>query len=126
MTNIKLFVRNGLLVVLGVIIFGACQSSEPLQANAGANFTVPMGAEPSFDGCASTGPIANYKWTILTAPGTMPDDAGKIIREVDANCSFTLDAAMGVDEVGEWVIELEVSDSRGNTSADTVQVEVTP
>jgi hypothetical protein len=33
---------------------------------------------------------------------------------------------MGVDEVGPWVIELEVRDAGGNTNTDQVQVEVGP
>ena len=72
----------------------------------------------------SSGDIVNYQWTIVEAPATMPGDAGKIIREVDPNCSFTLDANMGVDEVGQWVIELAVTDSEGQTDTDTVTVTV--
>lgn len=112
-------------LVLGLL--AACGGSNaPLQANAGTDFSVTVGEAPMFDGCASTGEIANYKWTIVSAPDKMSQDAGKVIREVDANCSFTLGAAMGVDEVGPWVIELEVRDAGGNTSTDEVQVEVGP
>lgn len=112
-------------LVLGLL--AACGGSNAsLQANAGTDFSVTVGEAPMFDGCASTGEIANYKWTIVSAPDKMSQDAGKVIREVDANCSFTLGAAMGVDEVGPWVIELEVRDAGGNTSTDEVQVEVGP
>jgi hypothetical protein len=112
-------------LILGLL--AACGgSSAPLQANAGTDFSVNIGESPTFDGCASTGEVANYKWTIVSAPDKMSDDAGKVIREVDANCSFTLGAAMGVDEVGPWVIELEVRDAGGNTNTDQVQVEVGP
>ena len=62
----------------------------------------------------------------LTPSDKMPEDAGKIIRENDANCSYTLEAAMGLGEVGEWLIELEVRDADGNVQTDTVAVEVTP
>jgi hypothetical protein len=54
----------------------------------------------------------------------MPEDVGKIIRDVDSECSFTLSSEMGVYEVGTWKIELEVRDSADNTSSDTVIVEV--
>lgn len=84
-----------------------------------------VGEAPNFEGCASTGEIVNYKWRIIDAPDKMPSDSGKIIREVDHNCSFTLGAQMGVDEVGEWVIELEVRDAEGTTNTDTGRVEVT-
>lgn len=124
MNALIFFVTIGLtLLTLGMLV--ACQSSPPLQANAGADFNVKMGESPTFDGCASTGEIVNYRWTIPSAPDKMPGDAGKVIRETDPNCSFTLGAEMGVDEVGEWVIELEVRDAEGNTNTNTVQVEVT-
>lgn len=113
---------TGLLLILSV----ACSSSQPLTADAGADFSITVGQPPHFDGCASTGEIVNYKWTIRQAPATKPEDAGKVIREVDANCAFTLGAMMGVDEVGLWLVELEVRDQAGNTSTDTVQVDVQP
>lgn len=33
---------------------------------------------------------------------------------------------MGVDEIGAWVVELQVRDAGGNTSPDTVELTVTP
>jgi hypothetical protein len=72
----------------------------------------------------STGDIVNYRWRILESPDNMPEDVGKIIRDVDSECSFTLSSEMGVYEVGTWKIELEVRDSADNTSSDTVIVEV--
>jgi hypothetical protein len=115
-----------LCTLLAAALWLAACGGERLAANAGADFSVKMGESPRFDGCASTGAIVNYKWTILAAPEAMAKDAGKVIREVDPNCSFTLEAKMGVDEAGEWVIELEVRDAQGNTAADTVTVTVTP
>lgn len=116
------------LLVMGLILtMAACQNNEPaLEADAGADFTIQMGESPTFDGCASAGDIVNYQWTIVTPSDNMPEDAGKVIRETDPNCSFTLDAEMGVDEVGTWVIELQVRDAAGNAATDTVSVEVTP
>lgn len=122
--------RNlGALAILGWIailasFLGACQGGASLKADAGEDFSVRVGESPAFDGCASTGDIVNYRWKILEAPDNMPEDVGKIIREVDNNCSFTLTAEMVVDEIGLWKIELEVSDGTGNTSTDTVLVEV--
>jgi len=101
----------------------ACQS-DSLTANAGQDFTVSVDSAPAFDGCASTGEIVNYKWIISGAPSAMISDVGKVIRAVDVNCSFTLEANMGLDEVGEWVIDLEVRDPAGNTATDSVVVTV--
>ena len=121
----RLLVSYGLGLTVTVLLV-ACQNSPALQANAGTDFDLTVGEAPTFDGCASTGDIVNYQWTIISAPGQMSGDAGKVIREVDTNCSFTLDAEMGVDEVGTWTIELTVSDAQGNTSRDTMQVDVIP
>ena len=96
-----------------------------LTADAGADFTVAVDEPPTFDGCASAGSIVNYKWTIVTAPDAMAKDAGKVLREIDPNCSFILEAAMGFQELGEWVIRLEVRDASGSTTTDTVKVTVT-
>lgn len=118
------YVSFVLLIGLTLGTVAGCGGGQAPQANAGQDFTVIVGTEPTFDGCASSGDIVNYRWTILEAPATMPEDAGKVIRDIDANCSFTLDANMGVDEVGRWVIELEVTDSEGQTGTDTVTVTV--
>ncbi|MBV7337041.1 hypothetical protein KFU94_54195 [Chloroflexi bacterium TSY] len=111
-----------LTLVCGICL--ACQNSPALQANAGEDFDVNVGDSPTFDGCLSEGEIDNYKWTVLDAPDSMPEYDGKVIREIDANCSFTLEASMLADEVGEWEIELLVDDGQGNSSADTVMVSV--
>lgn len=54
----------------------------------------------------------------------MQEDTGKVIRETEPNCAFTLEAQMGVDEVGTWRIQLEVTDAAGNRATDTVTVTV--
>ena len=118
------------LVVCTTVILAstlvACQREEPPSADAGADFSLKVGEQPTFDGCASAGDIVNYKWTIITCPEACAADEGKVIRETDPNCSFTLEATMVIEEVGLWTIELEVSDSEGNTSRDSVRVEVSP
>ncbi|MFZ0548424.1 MAG: hypothetical protein WAM60_23450 [Candidatus Promineifilaceae bacterium] len=111
-----------LTIILGLLLIGC--SNSPLTANAGEDFEISVGDTPTFDGCASTGNIDNYRWTIVEAPEAMAGDVGKIIREVDVNCSFTLDASMGLDEVGEWGIQLEVSNSAGERDTDQVTVTV--
>ena len=89
------------------------------------DFSVPVGEAPTFDGCASTGEIVNYAWTLRETPSNMADDVNKPLREQEESCEFTLESNMIVDEVGTWVIELEVSDAQGTASTDTVRVEVT-
>ena len=123
MEQLKILVTIGAVLV----ILAACQgSSEPLQANAGTDFTVKVGEKPTFDGCVSTGNIENYKWMVVSAPGQMVQDSGKVICEVEPDCSFTLDSAMKPGEAGEWVLRLEVKDAQGNASTDEVIVSVEP
>jgi hypothetical protein len=51
---------------------------------------------------------------------------GKVIRDGDASCAFTLERPLQYQDIGVWLIELEVTDSWGSTSADTVILTVTP
>lgn len=98
-------------------------AAAPLTADAGDDFMVTVGEVPTFDACRSTGEIENYSWTVLAPPEAVPDDAGKLIREIEDDCRFTLDDAMVIEEVGEWVIQLEVR-SGDETQTDTVTVTV--
>jgi hypothetical protein len=112
------------LIAMALFVSACTGGTDPLTANAGNDFSTKTSERPRFDGCASTGNIVNYKWTILSAPEKMRADAGKVIREIEPNCAFTLDAEMEVDEVGLWEIQLEVRDGEGNMSVDTVIVTV--
>ena len=118
-----------IMAIVVSLLLAACSGSdttlEAPTANAGEDFSVAIGEQPRFDACASSGDIANYKWTVVAAPETMGEDVGKVIRETEPECAFTLEAQMGVDEVGKWQIQLEVSDAAGNVDTDTVTVTVT-
>jgi hypothetical protein len=118
--------RLMVVLLITAVLLAACGgSADSLTANAGNDFSVKMDEQPRFDGCASTGDITNYKWTIVSAPEDMSEDAGKVIREIEPDCAFTLDAQMGVDEIGVWEIQLEVQDAAGNTAVDILTVTVT-
>ena len=112
------------LACLGLVVAGCGDDDDTLEADAGDDFSVTVGEAPDFDGCGSSGDIVNYEWVIIEAPSSMTDDVGKPLREVDDQCSFTLESAMVVDEVGGWVIELTVTDAGGASSTDSVQVDV--
>ncbi len=123
--------RSRRMVSIGVgalaVLAAACSDDDrglPV-AVAPEDFTVAVGEAPTFDACASTGEIVNYAWTIRETPSNMVDDVNKPLREQEEGCEFTLESNMVVDEIGTWVIELEVSDADGTTSTDTVRVEVT-
>ena len=110
-------------LLLGLL--AACQGSGPApQANAGQDFSVVVGRPPTFDGCASSGDIVNYRWKIVGTPEQRAQDVDKVIREESVECMFTLEASMELNEVGDWDVELEVRDSGGRTDTDTVTVSV--
>ncbi len=117
-------VRRATSALLLPLLLFSCGGSGDLRADAGQDFSVAVGESPTFDGCDSSGDITNYQWVILESPTLMASDIGKLIRELDTACSFKLEAAMIIDEVGTWVIELTVTDTDGNSSGDRVTVEV--
>lgn len=118
--------RNAISALVSVLlVVGACGSGSSLKADAGPDSSVAVGDSPTFDGCASEGDIQNYQWRIIEAPDLMEGDSGKLIRETGQGCSFALDAAMGPQEVGTWIVELTVIDAESETSTDTVRVEIT-
>lgn len=120
--------RNFLLGFwLILVLLAGCQGGgEVLQADAGEDLTVRLGEKPQFDGCASTGKIASYTWTIIKAGEKMPEDEGKVLKEAGDDCAFSIEAPMGEDELGFWVVELSVDDAAGNVSTDQVRVDVVP
>lgn len=122
--NVKLHRTSVILVSALATVTLGCGSDNELSADAGSDFTVSIGETPTFDGCDSTGDITNFKWTIIGAPPAMPDDAGKSLRDQLSDCSFDLENSMIADEIGSWIIELEVSDGDGQSSSDTVGVTV--
>lgn len=122
MSFLRLFSTLALLGAM--LLVGACGNGSELRADAGADLSIRVGESPTFDGCGSDGQIQNYRWVIIEAPDLMAGDAEKVIREIESSCTFTLDATMEIQEIGTWIVELTVSDSDGNTSADTVRLEV--
>lgn len=119
--------RNRVCVVaaaVGILFLAAC-GDDSLEADAGPDFTTPVGSAPTFDGCGSNGDIVNYAWSIAGTPSGMDADVGKSLREEMTACSFELEAAMLPGEVGVWTIELVVTDADGSSSSDQVDVEVT-
>lgn len=115
--------RTSGLVALALVAAAACSESGDPEANAGDDFMVAVGDSPTFDGCGSTGSIETYSWVIVEAPEEMADDAEKALKLDSSECSFELPAAMGLDEVGSWVIEL-TAENADTASADRVTVQV--
>lgn len=119
--------RATALFIAGGLALAACggeSAGDSLVVDAGDDFTVEVGDAPVFDGCASEGEFANYEWTIISAPEGASDDDGKVLRTVMADCSFELENAMDIADVGDWTIELVATDGDSEGS-DQVVVTVT-
>lgn len=114
--------RIAIAAAVGLALAACGGDSSSLTVDAGEDFTVAVGEAPVFDGCGTEGDIANYQWTIISAPD--PADDGKELRTVMADCSFELENAMVIEDVGEWTIELVATDSESESS-DQVVVTVT-
>ena len=112
------------LFIAAGITLAACGGGDSgsLVVDAGEDFTVEVGEVPVFDGCGTEGDVANYEWIIIDAPD--PSDDGKALRTVMSDCSFELENAMIIEDVGEWTIELVATDGDGESS-DQVVVTVT-
>ena len=102
---------------------GGGDGGASVTADAGEDFSVEVGEIPAFDGCGSEGEISNFAWTIVEAPDGQADSADKALREQLSVCSFELESAMVLDDVGSWTIELAVTDGE-ETATDQVVVEV--
>lgn len=114
--------RSLALSVAAGLALAACSGGSGVVADAGTDFTVAVGEAPVFDGCGSSGDINNYEWTIVTAP--TEEDGGKALRTEMGDCDFLLESTMVIDDVGEWTIELSVTDGE-DQATDQVVVTVT-
>lgn len=112
------------MVSIGLAL-AACSGGSALSADAGEDFDVSVGVAPEFVACDSTGDISNYEWTISDAPDSRPESVGQELRAIMGDCSFTLESQMVLDDVGEWTIDLTVTDG-DSTDTDQVVVTVTP
>ena len=113
-----------LAAALGLSACASDGASSTIEANAGVDFEVEVGVAPVFDGCDMTRDVTNFAWTIVDAPETQADSDGKVLREVQSDCTFQLESAMVIGDVGEWTIELLATGSEGE-STDQVVVTVT-
>jgi hypothetical protein len=114
----------GVMMCLVLVSLTACQSAGQISADAGPDQQIQVGDSPIFDGCSSEGSISGYTWTIIEPPDSRPEDINKVLKQDESSCDFTLDAEMGLNDVGTWIIELEVRDADGMSSTDTVNFTV--
>ena len=117
------------LLALALVLTGcALATKAPPVANAGPDVTVSLGERASYDGSGSVdldgGHIVYYHWRIAVAPEGREDEIGKVLREGATAAIWTSDTAATQEDLGEWVIELKVTDDEGQSATDDMTVTV--
>ncbi len=123
----KLCVRG--LVIVGMLVLAGCPSptgggdaenGDPV-ANAGGDTVVVVGQPAQLDGTGSSDPDGDdltYAWSFVSVPdGALENDAS-IEDATSATTQFT------PNTIGQYELNLEVTDAGGRSSSDTVTIEV--
>jgi len=117
-----------LLAVALVLTGCALATKAPPVANAGPDVTVSLGERASYDGSGSVdldgGKIVYYKWYVTVAPEEQEHQVGQVLREGPDAAIWTSDSPAGEEDLGEWVIELKVTDDEGQSATDDMTVTV--
>jgi hypothetical protein len=100
------------------------------RAHAGPDILVHVGGTVSYDGSLSVdldgGNIVYYEWRIAAAPEGLEDEIGRILREGEDAAIWTTETPVQEDDVGEWIIELKVTDDEGQSATDDLTLTVAP
>lgn len=120
-----------LLIGFGFALAGcALATKAPPVANAGPDILVHVGETVSCDGSSSAdldgGKIVFYRWTVAAAPEGREDEVGTILAEGASATICKLAHPLGKEDVGEWIIELEVTDDDGQSATDDLILVVVP
>jgi|GEM_PF-1370885 len=119
------------LVILAAALTGcALATKAPPVADAGPDITANVGEEVSFDGSSSVdldgGELTCYHWSIRFAPEELQDEVGRVLQEGQDAAVCTTDLAVNKDSVGQWTIELKVTDDEGQSAIDEMVLTVIP
>jgi len=120
-----------LMFVLGATLAGcALATKAPPRAYAGPDIIAHVGETVSFDGSLSVdldgGKIVYYHWSIRAAPEGRQDEVGRVLQEGQDAAVCTTDLAMNEDNLGQWTIELKVTDDEGQSATDEMMLTVIP
>ncbi len=118
-----------LLTVLALLVTGCgLITKAPPVANAGPDITIRVGEMVSFDASSSVdldgGSVVYYKWYIMGAPEGREDQIGVVLREGEDAATWTTPAPVGEKDLGQWVIELRVTDEEGQSATDDLSLTV--
>jgi hypothetical protein len=113
----------------GLLSGCALATKAPPMADAGPDATAHVGETVSLDGSSSTdldgGPILYYRWSIRFAPEERQDAVGRVLEEGQDAAVCTTDLALSEDNVGQWTVELKVTDDEGQSAIDEMVLTVT-
>ena len=108
----------------------AIATKAPPVANAGTDITVHVGESVSYDGSHSVdldaGKIVYYHWRVTGAPEGREDEIGRVLREGEDAAVWTTDAVMAKQDLGQWIVELTVTDDEGQSATDDLTLTVVP
>jgi hypothetical protein len=117
-----------LIVFAGLLSGCALATKAPPMADAGPDVTVHLGDNVSLDGSSSTdldgGELTYYHWSIRFAPEELQDEVGRVLEEGPDAAVCTTDLALNKDNVGQWTIELKVTDDEGQSAIDEMVLTV--
>ena len=106
----------------------ALATKAPPRAYAGPGISARVGQTVSFDGSQSVdldgGEIVYYQWKVTAAPEGREEEIGRALREGADAAVWTSETALTDEDVGEWVIELKVTDDEGQSATDDLVVTV--
>jgi hypothetical protein len=106
----------------------ALATKAPPVADAGPDVAVHLGETVSLDGSSSIdldgGDITYYRWSIRAAPEERQGELGKVLQEGEDAAVCTTDLAMSKDNVGQWTVELKVTDDEGQSATDEMVLTV--
>lgn len=100
----------------------------PPVANAGNDQTVEAGKIMTYDASGSSDPsggsIVKYEWKIAGAPPGHESIIGNVLHS-GPDAKWTTSWVMKSSDVGQWTMELMVTDNEGNTAVDSAVITVT-
>jgi hypothetical protein len=120
-----------LTMLLGTSLSGcALATKAPPRAHAGPDILVHVGGTVSYDGSLSVdldgGNVVYYQWSITAAPEGREDQIGRVLREGEDAAVWATETPMQEEDLGEWTIELKVTDDEGQSATDDLILTVAP
>ncbi len=116
-------------ILVGLALTGcALATKAPPRADAGPDVTVHIGEIVSYDSSLSIdldgGKIVYYRWRVASAPEGREDEIGRLLHEGQDAAVWSSDVPLAEQDVGEWIIELEVTDDEGQSAIDDLALTV--